>query len=262
MLGELSGTPGGARVLTSFDGDTWTDATIPADSPLVLWDVAGGPGQYVAVAQAYIFDSQGVTVSKPAMLESTDGLIWRTVAQANLQGKSWVGIAYGNSTFVAANQSGETAWSTDRVNWTVQQTSLVSSNGFFPALRQVSYSPALQSFVAGSNVRNEGGVDVGHVYVSADGKANWVKRNTGLNANIIRLECGAAKCVASTAGATPSLITSTDLVTWRQTATGYGSSVQYVFGLANSTSGWVATGTQGLLLTSPDGETWTKTAAR
>jgi hypothetical protein len=264
MLGEFTGTPGGARILTSIDGDSWSEATIPTDSPLVLWDVAGSPGRYVAVAQAYVFDSNGATVLKPAMLESTDALTWRAVSQANLQGKSWVGIAYGNGTFVAANQAGETAWSNDGLNWTIQQTSLVSSNGFFPALRQVSYSPSLQSFVAGSNVRNEGGFDIGHVYVSANGKTNWIKRNTGVNANILRVECGTSKCVASTSAgaATPSLLTSTDLITWRQTATSYGSTLQYVFGLANSTSGWVATGSQGLLLTSPDGETWTKTAAR
>jgi hypothetical protein len=260
LLGELSSV-GQARILVSFDGDSWTDGTLPIATstnivPSVLWDVAYGNGRYVATATS---DS-----GQAGMLESNDALIWRTVPQASLQGKLWTGIAFGNGTFVAASQSGDTATSADGINWTVQKTSIgipSGANTIYPALQKVSFHSGLGSFVIGGNTRNEGSGDMGTVYVSTNG-TSWAKRNTGYAANVIRVECSAMQCVAATSSGSPALLTSSDLVTWTRTGSNFGTSTQYALGIAKTSAGWIASGVGGLLLTSPDGFTWTKTATR
>jgi hypothetical protein len=260
LLGELSSV-GQARILVSFDGDSWTDATLPAGTPSnivpsVLWDVAYGNGRYVATATS---DS-----GQAGMLESNDALIWRTVPQASLQGKLWTGIAFGSGIFVAASQAGDTATSTDGINWIVQKTSVgipSGANTIYPALQKVSFHSGLSSFVVGGNTRNEGSGDMGTVYVSTNG-TSWVKRNTGYPANVIRVECAVTQCVAATSSGSPALLTSSDLVTWTRTGSNFGTSTQYALGLTKTSAGWVASGVGGLLLTSPDGFTWTKTASR
>jgi hypothetical protein len=261
LLSQFAGS-GAARILYSFDGSSWSEASLPAigpTTPNILWDVTWGTnGRYVAVA------SSDATANQAAMLESTDAINWRPVTQASLQGHLWTGVAFGNGTFVASSQEGDTATSTDGLNWTVRKTSQAIVNGtntFYPGLQKIAYSTALNSFVVGSNARNENSVFVGAAYTSPDG-VNWTRRNTNYPANVIRIECAGTQCVAATSGAAPALLVTSDFVTWTRAYTETATGSPYVLGLGKTSAGWVAAGVGGLLLTSTDGSVWTKTAAR
>jgi hypothetical protein len=127
-------------VLSSTDGDSWTQSSIPddtdggADSTTSAWsDITYGKGTYVAVSS-----SDGATAT------SEDGIAW-TRNDSAVSDFLPRFVCYGNNRYVAVGEtSGEVAYSFDAVTWytltdslsdlsgvTFQPTSIVYSNGLF-----------------------------------------------------------------------------------------------------------------------------------
>lgn len=95
-------------IFTSTDGFSWTSRT--SGTTGVIFDVIYAGGTFVAYGQ-----STGGTGTYVAT--SSDGTSWTT---QTVTGASYpvLGMAYGNSTFVAAGQYGQISKSSDAVTWT------------------------------------------------------------------------------------------------------------------------------------------------
>jgi outer membrane protein OmpA-like peptidoglycan-associated protein len=124
------------RVMTSTDGITWTNRSIPTSSSGSQWkSVTWGNNKFVAISDTGFNDR---------VMTSPDGVTW-TYAQAIHNG-NWSSIAYGNNLFVvtASNpgmSSDYVMTSSDGITWTprtaaaaVSWTSVVYGGGKFVAV--------------------------------------------------------------------------------------------------------------------------------
>jgi hypothetical protein len=186
-------TRSGTTALSSTDGITWIQGTLPTDSD---WkSVTHGDGTFVAVG--YEFGSGARAAS------STDGITWtqRTLPTSS----DWQSVTYGNGTFVAVGYyPSAAASSTDGITWT-QRTLPVSS-----IWRAVTYGN--NTFVAvGWNNGNNGL----HVASSTDG-ITWTQRTVpNFNSYIyISATYGNGTFVAMSYIGTQEYITSPDGITW------------------------------------------------
>lgn len=167
-------------------------------------------------------------------------------ARAAAEQNSWLGVAYGNGTFVAVAGNGthRVMTSTDGIHWTARDAALQS---YWYA---VTYGDGL--FVAVSNN--------GHVMSSPDG-INWTQRTAPVaGLNWYTVTYGNGMFVAGAANSGPKqVMTSPDGITWtaRSTPSNYGpTSIVWGNGQFVATAS-ASSGLIGDVLTSPDGITWT-----
>lgn len=117
----------------SEDAVTWTNLT--SNSPTRPESVAFGSGKIVSV-------------STTEAHYSGDGVNWSSIPELEFHsgGKYWTSICYGNGKFVALRDNGETAYSLNGINWTVNPPIGTST-----VWTSICYSPKLTRFVAVSS---------------------------------------------------------------------------------------------------------------
>jgi hypothetical protein len=149
---------------------------------------------------------------------------WRYASTSNPAGRLSA-ATYGNGLFVTAGQYGNIFTSTDGLSWA--ESRLTKEDNTFPFIESITYSDAIGLFVAvgDADALNESD-PVPAIFTSADG-LTWVEQSTFL----------------------PALVT--------QIAN------RNLYGVAVGSDGinplFVAVGETGLIMTSPDGITWTST---
>ena len=216
------------RVMTSYDGLTWTQQVAPG---LYNWSaITYGGGLFVAVA-----NGNGSTTQ---VMTSPDGFTWTLRnTPASQSNHNWRGVAYGGNKYVAVASGGSGSlnramYSTDGVTWVATTTpadpagcvSVAYGNGVFAAVATTSTSGTLG------------------VMSSTDGIV-WTARTTAYDDWTSVTFGGASFSAVGNSGvAANSAMLSTDGVTWTNHAAASGnawSSVAYGLGqyVAVSTNG-------------------------
>ncbi|OPY70507.1 MAG: hypothetical protein A4E57_00510 [Syntrophorhabdaceae bacterium PtaU1.Bin034] len=212
-------------ILTSPDLLTWT-ARVSGTSNR-LYKVIFNSGMFVAVGE------------NVRTLVSSDGMSWTPLGAPN----TFYGIAYGNEIFVAAGLSGIYT-SPDGVVWTRR----------FSNEEIVFYDV---EFLNGIFVATGGWADaVGSVYVSSDGLTWTNGANPGIADEFLY---GAAfgNGIFVTAGSKGGLYYASCLPgPW--TSTGSQTDRHPLYGIAFGNGTFVGVGSYGCILTSSDGQTWTR----
>ena len=239
----------GDNVSSSADGRAWTNALNQSDWPLPSRDVAYRPAS-VGQAEVYVASGTSNSSTQAAILRSLDGATWVPIVIPSMTNLDWSGVAYGNGKFVAVNQSGMAATSSDGVAWTVNPAGVTGGQ----ALQSITFSATHGRFFAGANGGPAGAQSL--IYSSADG-ITWTSQASGTTFNVLRIACAGVICVAATSSATPTILTSTNQAAWTSAfpAAGYGSTF-FVQSIIYSGTKWIAVGGSGLLLDSSNGTTW------
>jgi len=135
---------GTAAVMTSPDGISWQNRSLPAGSPTKLRCVVYAAGLWVAGGGAG--DQSGTN----GIITSTDGITW--TVQTCTASHEWTGITYGAGLFVAVSgnldSTNNIQTSPDGVTWTarthpsavaVRSNSVAFGNGLFVAVGNALY---------------------------------------------------------------------------------------------------------------------------
>lgn len=126
-----------AMILTSEDGITWVEQTVPADV-LYLFDVAWSETLGIWCAVGLDDSSDLITCT------SSDGITWTRHAMGitNVQVDGFFGIGEGDGVFVATGEDGTNeglASSTDGINWTLRTTGAANVQNWNDARWNGSY---------------------------------------------------------------------------------------------------------------------------
>jgi len=179
-----------------------------------------------------------VGLGPDGVLTSPDGTLW-TGARV---GNALHTVICGGGTFVAAGLHGEIVTSSDGVTWTKR------SSGTDAWLTGVAFGN--QKFVVVG--------DNGTILTSSDGGVTWTRMSCPITNQLRGVTYGSGTFVAVGLGHRAAgdyycpVLTSTDGVTWAQQGTQADC-----YGLAYEDGAFVALGSDGHMMTSPDGGTWT-----
>jgi putative cell wall-binding protein/methionine-rich copper-binding protein CopC len=166
------------------------------------------------------------------IITSSDGASWKT--QNSGTNKGLLGIAWGDSKFVAVDMSGKVYTSPDGTVWSVQDS------GTKKYLQKVTWNGSQFAAVGAS----------GTILTSPDG-INWTTRSTGTTKWIFGIGWGGGKYVA--VGDVNTILTSADGVDW---ITQSSSDMESLNGVTWGKDRFVAVGDQGTIITSTDGFAW------
>ena len=183
----MAGDSGGV-LLSSVDGQTWTDHSVSDGTSFAA--VTYGQGKFIAVGRAA--DNSFVIYS------STNGEDWNKVSNST---KQLYGVAYGNGIFVAVGLNGYIYESYDAVNWSVvtpPNTAISFSSISFGAGKFYVGGTA-ETIITSSDglswtTENTGGskavrmIKVGGGQVLASGSAGFLKRSAAALSNDARLQ--------------------------------------------------------------------------
>jgi hypothetical protein len=228
----------GNRVMTSYDGITWTSrSTTGLDK--AWYSVTYGNGLFVAV---------GLGTAQTGIMTSPDGINWTGRTEPGATSKTWYSVTYGNGIFVAVADGGTNngiMTSSDGVSWTLGSSSAASTLSW----KSVTYGNGLFVAVTSSSASNQ-------VMTSSDG-INWTRQNTPLDLSWNSIAYGNGLFVAVASNGTNGFMTSPDGINWTarsssadNSATAVGYSGKLFVTISGST-----------VRTSPDGITWTSIAS-
>lgn len=217
---------------STTDGITWTNVTHNfGTNPIMA--LAWSPTLLLYIAGAY--------TSK--LSTSPDGITWtaRTVGMTAENGAKWIPDL---NIFIIFGSGGKLATSLDGITWTLRTVGTVVN------IQDIAWSPALNLLVAvGSNAK---------IATSPDG-ITWTDRTTGLGTNTV------ITCIAwsETLGLFVLLgqdtvsysATSSDGINWSLTQWNKGFSQDLIW--LSSINLFVLSGKYGMIVTSPNGTTWT-----
>lgn len=108
--GMFAAASKGGGIIYSSDGISWTHVGLSGFFNCICY----GAGKFIALS--------GTTVAV-----SADGKNWSNQSCNLPTNTTWQGVAYGNGRFVAVASTGEAAYSTDGLIWTVRSTGTYSS---------------------------------------------------------------------------------------------------------------------------------------
>jgi hypothetical protein len=277
----------GTRVTSRDGGTTWRDSGQDSSS---TYEIAYGNGVFVALGATW----RPVNSPLVSTRISTDGVHWVEAETSDLNGFAVDDLAYGNGRFVAVSGWGQSAVSSDGVQWTVATNAgpsgfdrVIFGHGVFVALTYDS-DPSTNGPMA-------------RIALSSDG-LSWTNVSLGIPSYLSDITWGDGQFVAC--GYVPdsnnygpnAIFTSPDALAWMShiqppanypiTALAYGGG-RYVAGsnddggvLGSSSDGidwtfhhlptpsefyavawgegvFVAAGNRGCIFSSRDGETWT-----
>ena len=275
------------RIGTSTDGAAWSlKAALSGPPGLVLAgfkDIAFGGGLFVAVGSINNGGDQMIWTSP-------DGIKWTWRNQG--EGSGWYGVAYGNGKFVALSPSGHITTSDDGLTW-VKQLGITTKSlngvayaeGNFVAVGSVSANsglptkplvlrssdggiwedvspesaPPLGRIAHGSGTfvaLSSPSVQPGAILTSADGRT-WSRTNLSTAGGVLNVTYGGDQFVV--VGQRGTALTSPDGISW---AAQSSQTTLDLAGVAYGNRAFVAVGGSpnyfsSVLLSSPDGRTWT-----
>jgi hypothetical protein len=264
--GRYVAVGGNGTIINSTSGVAWNE--VVANSYDTLTSVIYAGGQFVAI-----------TVGGSA-LTSTDGITWVTNSTGTTDKLN--SIAYGNSTYVAVGSNGRVVYSTDAITWTRTtvgyqfdlNTIMYSVDGF------VASGEKTKTFYSTNGITwNRSRVDAfigtvtdetpttyfltswGHVYKYSNGNYEYASKVSG-DTDFTNFYYAAAVVgvgdlfVALTESG--KIYTSGNAYNWTLRNSGVTTPLYGVYYDAVSTvNQFVVTGASGVILTSPDGITWT-----
>lgn len=232
--------PDAAVILTSCDGEAWTQQTL--DWNAILSSVIWGNSGYIAVGNA------------GSILESPDGVTWlaktsRIMSSATFLGyPALVGIVWSGTQFVAVGGASSILTSPDASQWTLQTNNL----GSLGNLGSIAWSGNL--FVAQGLIPWQ--IHENVVMTSLDGMT-WTSQISP--ARIYEMFMIEQRGIVwsdtqfVSVGDAGTILTSRDGMIWD---TQYSGTSNDLTSVAWSGTGFVATGESGTILTSPDGMIW------
>ena len=221
------GSPG--ALLLSSDGITWTNVLL--GSTPGLHGVCYGDSEFVAVGE------------NSTVMTSSNGLGWTSIAPG-ISGVTFYGASYANNVFVVLGQNGSLLTSVDASTWINRTPAGVGGN-----LLSSAYGNGIY-VVVGNN-----GAGFATILISPDA-ANWTNStpaNSYFPLSGVAFGNGLFVAVGVTNG-TGGVLVSKDGVGWTQVLS-QGQpllSVIYAEGL------FLAVGQSGAILSSPDGQSWTR----
>ncbi len=225
--------PGGpGTMVTSPDGNIWTDRSPPTAQPLPLFAVAYGRSQFVAVGGNL---ADNVVVTSPDGISQTNRPLGRNT---DLIGIPFSGVVYANNQYVAVGRFGTIVTSSDAITWTLRSSTTDND------LQAIAY--ANSQFVAVGTL--------GTIVSSADG-LRWTNRPSGTTNALRGVAYGNNQFVA--VGDSGTVATSPDGLNWMNRASGAGN--LYAVGYGNHQ--FIAVGNPGTIATSFDAITWSGRAA-
>jgi photosystem II stability/assembly factor-like uncharacterized protein len=242
-VGKTEAVPVGEKIkqfslYTSPDGITWTDRSFDGDVPGIpytIYSVTRVGNQWVAAASGYV-------------LISADGISW-TYRRGGIKNRAAASngtrlvLAGGtesenNSGFVHSSTDGGTTWTNEFLGSSY--------------LRGLVWSGA--RFIAVG--------DRGHIFTSPTAApSSWTHQQlpTGQDLRGIAYDPAAGfVIVGGNLSTGPVIFTSSDGTNWIPR---FISGVQLLYSVIRAGNLWVATGYDGLVVTSPDGATWTRKQA-
>lgn len=163
------------------------------------------------------------------------------------------GVAYNGSKFIAVGNDLRVLSSTDGINWTnngrMAAPTVVNAFG-------VAWVPFLNLWVAGTNV---GLNSDALLYTSSDG-VTWTQRSAGLTSGTAQaFATDGTKVIGTVSSNVGQVVKSTNGTTWSIQSVGVITSS--LFDIIYAGGQFVAVGGSGGIITSPDGNTWTKRTA-
>jgi hypothetical protein len=159
-------------------------------------------------------------------------------------------IAYGNGKFVAGDNNGKMAYSTDCVTWTAVTDSKFGTAGIF----NIAYGN--NTFVAvGHDYKNYESIIIGNMAYSTDG-VTWtaVTDSTFGTAGIFNIAYDNNTFVAGGSGG--KMATSPDGITWTAVTNSTFSTYE-IYNIAYGNNMFIAVGNRGKMAYSTEGSTWT-----
>jgi hypothetical protein len=229
-------------ILISTDGINWTQHLSGTQARLRA--ITYGNGRFVAVGGETWF--LGSSEPSAIIVTSTDATNW---VQSEVAGQGPLsGVAYGNGKFVAVSEGGSVLTSVDALNWDVTEPAPQ-----FSVLNAVAYGNG-QFVVVGRNS--------GLVLVSRDG-VNWVQTYSGAAAEFLTAVTygdGRFIAVGYVNYTNPLVLSSTNGMHWVHRESGIQGPT-FLSGIAFGNGVFVITTVDNgdsLLLTSPDGESWSQ----
>ena len=229
---------GSSSVKKSSNGLNWFSLTGGLDAKDAAFGVVNGAPVYVFVGSSEPGSHLGLFYEGANLF----GLIPGS-SSALSTNNEWRSVTFGKGVFVAVSAGGRIATSTNGQNW-AQATNLAIG------LKQISYAANINggTFIAIG--------DAGQYSTSTDGSSWGSVQSTGQLADLTQIECIATECVVATANLNRSsqLFSTRDFVTWSNAVT---IQDQFVSGIANTGSHWIAVGPSSLLrIRSNTGTTW------
>ena len=237
-----SGGGGGGGIFTSSDGLTWTSRSVGGTNTFIcgafgasVWVLCGGVG---------------------IIYSSTDGITW-TSRTSNFASNNINTVVFANSVFVAGSANGLLNSSPDGTTWTNRFTPTQTANGL--SINTVVWTGT--TFVAGGVKTSDYATTPLYSISSSPDGITWTnKANPQFGGNIQFLIYGASTVVAVGALNGGTLSYSLDNgATWTDTNNFQSSSSAGVLQTMayNGSNMYVAAGTRGYAVSSPDGVTWT-----
>ena len=158
----------GATIITSSDGKNWTQQTSNISDALIRVFYAGG--KFIASGHT----GNGPSSPSSKIIVSDDAINWSSITAS---GSSYSGITYGNGLYVVApwletnGQASSFMTSTDAVNWSSHAHNLTNNGGQFNNNERL-----VEDIAFGNGIFVGTGIN-GRIIKSSDGK-NWVPVTT------------------------------------------------------------------------------------
>lgn len=152
-------------VVTSEDGVTWTEVTVGSSSSAVLRDV------YFENSIYFI----STTTTTGGLFYSINGVSWSKVTlDTTVTSTVFYSPVFGNGIFVCGGNN-SVIYSTDGINWS---EGVNSSTTAFADLNNILYVPAMNQWIATSNIGRSSSSNTGKgIFKSNDG-INWFNNGT------------------------------------------------------------------------------------
>lgn len=254
-------------IFTSSTGVTWTARTSGVTSPLN--SVVYGSSKFVAVGSGGLI----LTSSDSTATSWTN----QTVGNSDL-----LGVNYQNSTYIALGKNSKALYSNDGTNWyrsLIDSFVAVTTDGSLGwAITSWGdvYKATGTSFVYVTtvdtgienftNIYNNGaGIFIvttgsGKIYTSSNG-LNWTSRTSGVSTGLNEVYYDSVNKIFVIVGDSGVILTASpsgglpQVTTWVSQTSGTTNNLISVSQLSSTT--WIAVGTSGTIVTSPNATTWT-----
>ena len=204
----------------------------------ILHLVTYGDSQFVAVGRG----PMGIDFFMGTVLSSRDGITWTTQNIDTI----WelYSVTYGNSRFVAVGDGGAIISSSDGMTWTI-----ISRPNYIRGTSLTSVAYGNNQFIAVGII-----FGFGETLVSSNG-STWTSGSGGYPPRLHSVTCGKNQFVAVGEGG---MFTTPDCSTWTLRDSGITKGLVSVIYGGNQ---YIGVGASGLILSSPDGVTWTRQTA-